>query len=444
VVDDEAEQLGVIAEALREGGYEVTTFTDPAEALTAFAQQRFDLIVTDLQMPGLGGMDVLRKVKADSPHTPVLMLTGFGTIANAVQAMKDGAFDFLAKPVQPGHLRELVKRALEFQDLERQNEDLRTEVSDLRGSRIAPTGSSPAMKRVLELARAVAETDSTVLISGESGVGKEVLADFIQRHSGRKGGPYVKVNCGALTGTLLESELFGHERGSFTGAHERRTGRFEQAQEGTVFLDEVGELTLEAQTRLLRVLQNRELVRVGGSAVVPLDIRVICATHKDLKAEVAAGRFRDDLYYRVNVFPIQLPPLRERRGDIPALALDLLRGPTEISPTALARLAEAPWPGNVRELENVLERGAILCPRPVLEAQDLPAELVGARPRAEGAAAPADADAPALERARTQAERELIVAALEACHWDMTRTAKHLGIGRSTLYSKLSAYGIQR
>jgi DNA-binding NtrC family response regulator len=448
VVDDDPDVIALTTEVLREAGYAVTAFTDPVKALAAFEEEGFSLVLSDLQMPVLGGIDLLRKIKAASPQTPVLLMSAFGTIDMAVQAMKDGAFDFLTKPVELGHLLELVKRAVEFRELKRENHDLRAEVADLRGSRIAPTGSSPAMKKVLELARAVAGTDSTVLISGESGVGKEVLADFLQRHSARARGPYVKVNCGALTGTLLESELFGHEKGAFTGAYERRVGRFEQAHEGTIFLDEIGEMSLEAQTRLLRVLQNRELVRVGGSTVVPLDLRVLCATHKDLKTEVVAGHFREDLYYRVNVFPIPLPPLRERRGDIPALALDLLRlvrtrvgrGPADISQAALDRLAAAPWPGNVRELENALERSVILCARAVLEVEDLPTELL-AEPAER--AAPADA-APALERARSEAERQQIMAALANCRWDMTRTAKELGISRSTLYVKLNTYGIHR
>jgi len=451
VVDDDKDVGSLVADALREAGYSVVVHTDPREALAALSEHAVGLVVTDLQMPEMDGIELLRRVKAASPQTPVLLMSAYGTVDSAVQAMKDGAFDFLTKPVDLGHLVEMAKRALEFHALKRDNQDLRTEVADLRGSRIAPTGSSLAMKRVLELARTVAETDSTVLITGESGTGKEVLADFIQRQSPRSQGRYVKVNCAALTATLLESELFGHEKGAFTGAVERRAGRFEQADHGTIFLDEIGELTPEAQARFLRVVQNRELVRVGGAAVVPLDIRVLCATHKDLKAEMAAGRFREDLYYRVHVFPIHLPPLRERRGDIPALALDLLghvrarigRGPQDISPEALRRLSDARWPGNVRELENVLERSAILCTRPVLEPDDLPAELVQDQP-AEAQAAAAVGGVPALERARTEAERQQIQAALEECHWDMTQTARRLGISRSTLYVKLNACGIRR
>jgi DNA-binding NtrC family response regulator len=279
VVDDDKDVGALVADALREAGYAVLVFTKPEEALAAVGEQSVDLVITDLLMPGMDGIELLRRIKIEKPQMPVLLISAYGTVDSAVQAMKDGAFDFVTKPIDIDHLEELAKRAMEFHSLKRENQDLRSEVAELRGRRIAPLGSSPAMKRVLQLAQTVAGTDSTVLITGESGTGKEVLADLIQRESARRQKRYIKVNCAALTATLLESELFGHEKGAFTGAVERRAGRFEQAHHGTVFLDEIGELTPEAQTRFLRVLQNRELVRVGGSNVVPLDIRVLCATH---------------------------------------------------------------------------------------------------------------------------------------------------------------------
>ncbi|MGD0089466.1 MAG: sigma-54 dependent transcriptional regulator [Planctomycetota bacterium] len=457
VVDDDEQHLELTSEILRGAGYGVRAFSDPVQAVESFAGQPCDAVVTDLQMPGLGGIELLRKIKETDTRTPVIIASAFGTVKSAVQAMKDGAFDFLTKPVERDHLVALVKRALEFKNLARENATLRAEVADLRSTGLAPAGSSPVMKELLQKAKAVAGTDATVLLTGESGVGKEILADCIQRHSPRKNGPYIKVNCGALSGTLLESELFGHEKGAFTGATERRSGRFELAHKGTIFLDEIGELTPEAQTRLLRALQQREVQRVGGSTTISLDIRVICATNKDLQAELAAKRFREDLYFRVCVFPLHLPPLRERVADIPALALDLLRtvrtrlgrGPADISQAALDALSAYRWPGNIRELENVLERCSILCAKPALEVDDLPEEIVAGRPAAAGAPASAAAvQTPpplvSLEDARKQSERERIVAALQECGWNISTTAKMLGISRSTLYVKLDEYGIKQ
>jgi len=455
LVDDDLEILSMLADTLTEGGYKVRQFHNPVEAISSFQACTSDLVLTDLQMPGMGGIDLLRKVKAHDADVPVILLTAGGTIQNAVQAMKDGAFDFLTKPVDVLHLLEIVRRALEFKALKRENLELRTEVADLRNSRIAPVGTYPGMIKVMELAQAVATTDETVLITGESGVGKEVLAGLIQRKSRRKEGPYIKVNCAALTGTLLESELFGHERGAFTGASERHIGRFELAQKGTIFLDEIGEMNAEAQTRLLRVLQNRELQRVGGNQTIALDIRVLCATNRDLKAEVKAGNFREDLYYRVNVFPVQLPPLRERKADIPALALDLLksirsrvgRGPKEFSSEAIDKMVLYSWPGNIREMENVLARCAILCQKSTIEADDLPVELVAISGEAATGVSPspkASTEGSSLDDARAATESAHIVEVLEQCRWRMADAAKLLGISRSTLYVKLDRYGIRR
>ncbi|HYG77330.1 MAG TPA: sigma-54 dependent transcriptional regulator [Planctomycetota bacterium] len=453
VVDDDEQLLEFSSEALRSGGYQVRSFSNPVLALASFTETPTELVFTDLQMPGMGGIDLLRKIKEIRPATPVILASGFGTVKNAVQAMKDGAFDFITKPFDVEHLLELVKRALELRSLRQENAILRAEVSDLRGSRIAPMGSSAVMKKLLEMARSVAATDATVLITGESGVGKEVLADFVQRNSPRKDGPFVKVNCGALSGTLLESELFGHEKGAFTGATERRTGRFEQSQKGTIFLDEIGELSMEAQTRLLRVLQQREVQRVGGTTTINLDIRVICATNKDLKAEVAARRFREDLFYRINVFPLNLPPLRQRISDIPALCLDLLRqirqtigrGPSDISQAALDKLATYAWPGNIRELENVLQRCSILSSQPVLDVGDLPDEISSGRELSlnSSAAEPDAQPAVTLDEARGRSERERILAALQECRWHISNTAKRLGISRATLYVKMEQYKIE-
>ncbi|HYF52289.1 MAG TPA: sigma-54 dependent transcriptional regulator [Planctomycetota bacterium] len=447
VVDDDVDVLDLVALRLAQAGWEVRRFSDPAQALKAIESESPALVVTDLHMPGIDGHTLLKRARELDSKTSVIMMSGAGTIEAAVAAMKDGAFDFLVKPVDFSHLAELAQRAMEFNELKRENVTLRKEVAHMRKSGLAPAGSSEAMRKVMELAGAVAATDTTVLITGESGVGKERLADFIQANSQRKNGPHIKVNCGALSGSLLESELFGHEKGAFTGATDRRIGRFEQAQNGTIFLDEIGEMSMEAQTRLLRVLQQRELQRVGGAATINLNIRVVCATNKDLKAEVAAGKFREDLYYRVNVFPLRLPPLRERRADIPALSLDLLRtirlrldrGPADISQAALDAMAVYDWPGNIRELENVLQRCAILCRSDTLDVADLPTEITQAQAAASMPSAPGT-----LETAREDSERRRILEALDECNWNMSLAAQRLAISRSTLYVKLDQYRIQR
>jgi len=451
VIDDDPDVLNLVATRLSTAGLNIRKFTNPLQAMDSIESEKPALIITDLHMPEAEGSDVLRSARQVDKKISVILMSGAGTIEAAVDAMKDGAFDFLVKPIDMSHLVELAQRAMEFNQLQRENSSLKTDMANLRKSRFAPAGSSDAMRKVMELAQAVAGTDATVLITGESGVGKELLADFVQGHSPRKTASYVKVNCGALSGSLLESELFGHEKGAFTGATDRRVGRFEQAQNGTIFLDEVGEMTMEAQTRLLRVLQQRELQRVGGTATINLNIRVIRATNKDLLTEVVAGKFREDLYYRVNVFPVRLPPLRDRRADIPALSADLLRtirvrldrGPNGISQAALDALATYRWPGNVRELENVLQRCAILCAEDTLDVADLPSEITSPDSTAPGAGAAA-AQPGTLETAREDGERRRILEVLDSCHWNMSAAATRLAISRSTLYVKLDQYRIER
>jgi len=361
VVDDQTDLLDVINDTLSAQGHRVLCYADPQEAVAHVQDQRVDIVLTDLQMPGKDGLEVLADVKSRSPETEVVLMTAFGGIEHAVQAMKQGAHDFLTKPIRPETLTALVGRLAELQSLRRR-------MKELTGGVVAPVGSGEAMQRLLALARVVAESDSTVLILGETGVGKEVLADYIQCRSARSSAPFVKVNCAALPETLLESELFGHERGAFTGAIERRIGRFERAHGGTLFLDEIAELPVNVQVKLLRVLQSHEIERVGSTQTTTVDFRLIAATHQDLEARVREGRFREDLFYRINVFPVVIPPLRERQEDIPVLAQHFLararhklgRGPQQLHPDAVRLLVQHPWPGNVRQLENVIERACVL------------------------------------------------------------------------------------
>jgi DNA-binding NtrC family response regulator len=451
VIDDDVDVLELVSIRLTAAGFNVRKFASPREAIACIESEPPALIVTDLHMPEYEGTEVLRRARQVDKKIAVIMISGAGTIETAVAAMKDGAFDFLVKPVDLSHLAELAQRAVQFNQLQRENSSLHKEIANLRKSRFAPAGVSPGMRKVMELAHSVADTDATVLITGESGVGKELLADYVQSNSHRKTGPYIKVNCGALSGNLLESELFGHEKGAFTGATERRIGRFEQAQNGTIFLDEIGEMSMDAQTRLLRVLQQREVQRVGGTATINLNLRVICATNRDLKQEVTAGKFREDLYYRVNVFPLRLPPLRERRADIPALSSDLLsvirvrlgRGPTGISQAGLDALALYDWPGNVRELENVLQRCAILCDRDMLDVLDLPSEITDPKCNAPSDT-PGTTVTETLATAREDGERRRILDVLNESNWNMSAAAARLAVSRSTLYVKLDQYNIQR
>jgi two-component system response regulator HydG len=446
-------------ETMREGmtevvaglGHEAVAASSGAQGLERFREKKPDFVITDLKMSGLDGLEVLRRCRALDPDVPVLVITAFGTIEVAVEAMKEGAFDFLTKPFSPDVLRLKVERGLEarrararVERLARENEILRGEVEAGLGEII---GASPAVRKVFEILDKVAPSDSSVLVTGESGTGKELVARALHRRSRRASGPFVKVNCGALTETLLESELFGHEKGAFTGAIRRKLGRFELADGGTLFLDEVGDVSPGLQTKLLRVLQEREFERVGGEETLRVDVRVIAATNKDLREEVAAGRFRQDLYWRLHVIPIHLPPLRERLEDIPLLAahfLEKLRPRTrhrvrEIEPDAMARLRSYRWPGNIRELENVLEQALVFASGEVLRAEDLPERLGASEPRGQ---IPVPDPSRPLPEILDELERALVLRAYEKAGGVKTETARLLGIKPSALYYKLEKYGI--
>ena len=434
VVDDEEDIRSFIAEAL--DSFEVVKARDGQEAAELCAHQEFHLVITDLTMPRMDGLTLLRKLRAEMPSSEVIVLTAHGTVGTAVEAMKLGAFDYLQKPLSgPDELRLLVRRALEMGDLRVASDRHK------RAERKVPplVATDPSMLAVAEQIRKVAATNATVLLLGESGTGKEVAARAVHSESPRSAGPFVAVNCAAITETLLESEIFGHEKGAFTGATEARRGRFELADGGTLFLDEVGELAPGLQSKLLRVLEERKFERVGGSRTISVDVRLVAATNRDLAAEMQAGRFRADLYHRLAVFPIRLPPLRERKKDIVPLAEHLLvrigedlgRRGLSLSAAARAALLARDWPGNVRELRNVLERAAILT-----DGKQLEAEHLGAAP-----AAPALAAAGVAGTLR-DAERATIAAALAATGGHRKQAAERLGIGERTLYDKIKDYGL--
>ncbi len=443
VADDEEGVRSFVAEALETEGHRVIQAADGDEAGRWLDRRSFHLLITDLKMPGMGGMDLLRKVRAEQPETEVLVLTAHGSVDGAVEAMKLGALDYLQKPLSgPDELRLLAARAAERFELRSLRERSAADEHE------APplTYGAPAMEPVVAALEKVAPTQATVLLLGASGTGKEVAARAVHRWSPRRDGPFVALNCAAVAETLLESELFGHEKGAFTGATARRRGRLELAAGGTVFLDEIAELRPELQAKLLRVIETRRFERVGGSRTLEADVRWMAATNRELGERLASGAFRDDLYHRLAVFPVRLPPLRERREDVLPLARHLLerigrdlgRATPRLDPGAEAVIEAAPWPGNVRELANALERAAIL-------AGDAPItpELVIAGPSSP-AGAPTASVAPGAPAGHTleELERQAIARALERHGGHRQRAAEELGIGVRTLYEKLKRYGI--
>ena len=442
IVDDEKNTREGLKWALESTGAEVFLAENGEQALVKLGNLPVDLIISDLKMPKMDGMELLTHVHEEFPDADFVMLTGHGTVETAVDAMKKGAFDYLIKPVNIDELQLLVDRVFDQKSLKQENERLRREVDDKYGFD-SIVGHSAPMENIFEKIRQVAPTKASVLIQGETGTGKELIAKAIHFNSNRRRKPFVAVNCGALTQTLLESELFGHEKGAFTGAIKQKAGRFEVANGGTIFLDEIGETTPELQVRLLRVLQEQEFERVGGTKPVKVDVRIIAATNRDLKKEVEAGRFREDLYYRLNVIRIDIPALRERADDIPLIANHYLKQfnrehgkNLEFNPKTTAMLQNFHWPGNVRQLRTVVESAVILTSGREIQPKNLPEELRTEKIASGGVK---------LRVGMTveDAERELIKATLADFQGNKAKAARTLGLGRKTLYRKLQQYGIE-
>ncbi len=486
VVDDEHDIRSLLCDMLTEEGYTVTTANTGAEALAQIAKDLPDLVMMDIQLPDQDGIAVLRQLKREHNELEVIVMTAFGGSSTAIKAMGDGAYDYVTKPFEVDDLLATLKRVFEHADMSSEVSALRLELGKSAADRERIVGSSKPMLEVFKLIGKVAPSDATVLITGESGTGKELIAEALHRASKRNPHPLVKVSCAALPESLLETELFGHEKGSFTGAMAMRKGRFETANKGTIFLDEIGEMTLGPQTKLLRILQEREFERIGSNTPIKIDIRVIAATNRQLSDEVAKSKFREDLYYRLNVIHIHMPPLRERKDDIPLLVEHFLVKfrhavgaiPTPITEEALSRLVEYEWPGNVRELENAVERAVVLSRGNPITIEHLPfgdrheprdrAKLVRRRNRLEADEADLDDRRTELENdeAKTDAadasaahasngtgaslkdrvsslERQLIEEALERADRDPARAADELGIARRTLTAKIKEYGLE-
>ena len=438
VVDDEEAVRDSLSGWFAEDGYQVESAGDAKEALKKLQNHQFDLAFLDIKLPGMDGMELHQRIKETDPNLTVVMITAYASVETAVQALKAGAFDYITKPFDPDKLSRLVHNAVRQRQLEEENLRLRQKISDMAKSGDL-IGESSAMAKVKELIRTVASTDATVVIHGESGTGKELVARAIHQHSKRRYFPIVAVNCGALAESILESELFGHEKGAFTGAYQTRKGKLEIADGGTLFLDEIASITPKMQVELLRVLETKQFTRVGGNKVISVDFRVICATNQNLETAVEEGAFREDLYYRLNVFSIYLPPLRERRSDIPLLAKHFLqeyalamnRPIHDFTPEAMDVLVQYHWPGNVRELENAIERAMVVGKPPAIRPDDLPLSLgkSAAQPKSDALA---------------DVEQAHIRQVLEKHEWNVSRAAAALRIDRVTLYNKMKRYGLQR
>ncbi|MPL91877.1 Regulatory protein AtoC [bioreactor metagenome] len=444
ICDDEKNIRSGLAMAMELEGYESIEATDGQDAWDKINKLGVDLVITDLRMPRMSGEDLLRKIIGAYPRMPVIILTGHGTIETAVEAMRGGAVDFFTKPVDLDRLSLVVRKALSDTDLYAEHERLKEEVQQLKArnryDRII--GKSQKMVELMDTVSQVAPTKASVLITGESGVGKELVADAIHELSNRSKGPFIKVHCAALTASLLESELFGHEKGSFTGAVKEKKGRFELADGGTIFLDEIGEIDAQTQVKLLRVLQERQFERVGGEKSITVDVRIVCATNRDLPKEIEKGNFREDLYYRLNVVHLDVPPLRERKDDIPLLMTSFLqqfnsengRSIEAFSNQAKRALLGYEWPGNIRELRNCIESAVVLARTSIIEVEDLPVHIGKAQ----------NASSVSLEVGITlaEAEKQLIISTLASCAGNKTKAAEVLGIGRKTLHRKLQEYHI--
>ena len=443
IVDDEVNIRNGLVQAVEMEGYEGIAAADGEEAWNIINSREIDMVITDLRMPGLDGSSLLKKIYASYPTLPVVVLTGHGTIEDAVTAMQNGAVDFLTKPVNLNHLFVLIKKSLSARDMVRKNEELQSELDRLKrgNSYSSMVGKSQAVQRLLDTIQQIAPSKASVLITGESGVGKEVVANAIVSYSDRANRPFIKVHCAALNENLLESELFGHVKGAFTGAVSETRGRFEQADGGTIFLDEIGEISQSTQIKLLRVLQEHEFEKVGGEKTVKVDVRVLAATNRNLEKEMKEGRFREDLYYRLNVVRLEVPPLRERKDDIPLLAMHFLNKYAQennkniegFTNSARSALFNYEWPGNIRELGNCIESAVVMCRSNLIDLNDLPVNI-SRSPRTDEITIP-------LGSTMEEAEKLIITSTLAFCGGNKTKTADVLGLGRKTVQRKLEEYG---
>lgn len=447
VVDDEESLRRVTQLKLQQAGYDAMTASDGQQALDILARNPHDLVITDLKMPGMSGMDLLRKIREEYPEIIVVMVTAFGTIESAVEAMRNGAYDYIIKPVNADALRLVVSRALEHHRLQEEVKTLRSAIDRKYGFENI-VGKSKSLLATLDNAARAALSDSTLLIRGETGTGKELLAKAIHFNSPRRDKPFLVINCGAIPKELLESELFGHTKGSFTGALANKKGKIEMADQGTLFLDEIGEMPLELQVKLLRLIQEREIEKIGAANPVKVNVRIVAATHRNLQAMVEDGTFREDLYYRLAVIPLTLPPLRERPDDIPELVSiffrkfqeRLNRPDLKLPPSLLPYFASHRWPGNVRELENVVERLVVLAPGNEITVEDLPDFLRRERPPLEAIQLELPPEGISLEAV----ERELVVRALEKFNWNQTKAAEYLDISRKVLIYRIEKFGLRK
>jgi len=437
IVDDEQIVRDSLTHWFEEDGYQVSSSADAFDVLKDLQPGKYDIMLVDIKMPKMSGLELLEKVKEIDPDCIVIIITAYASVPSAVQALKNGAFDYVTKPIDPDELSHLIKNAIKQKALKKENIALRTSIDEMFSFE-GLIGESPEMKKVFELIKIVAPQDTTVMIRGESGTGKELIARAIHMNSPRKYYPIIPVNCGAFTETLLESELFGHEKGAFTGAQYRRKGKIEMANGGTLFLDEVGSVSPKMQVELLRVLESKQFTRVGGSEIVKVDFRLISATNENLEKLVEEGRFREDLYYRLNVFTIYIPPLRERRSDIPILANHFVqkfarqmnKPILKISDEAMEILLNHSWPGNVRELENAIERAMVVGKPPEIKPSDLPFHLEKVN----------SFETDSLE----EVEKNHIQRVLKKYDWNISKAATALNIDRVTLYNKIKKYGLQK
>jgi nitrogen regulation protein NR(I) len=461
VVDDEPNLRRVLSAQLARDGYDVHTAEDGEQALTLLGEHHIDLVITDLRMPKVDGMELLRRAVQMDADLPVVMITAHGTVDNAVEALKTGAFDYITKPFDQAEVRTIVKKALKTRDLSSVEATRPLEAPAPTDARYGIIGGSPGIRELYAVLDRVADTPTTVLITGESGTGKELVARALHENSSRRDKPFIKVNCAAIPRDLMESELFGYERGAFTGAVTSKPGRFELASGGTLFLDEVGTIPVEMQVKLLRALQESEFERVGGIKTIRIDVRLVGATNSDLKKEIAAGSFREDLYYRLNVVPIRLPPLRERREDIALLVQHFMekfnarlkKNVRGVESETEELLVGYPWPGNIRELENVIERAVLFCDRELISVADLPPEVrssearapreaMTSEPRSSGRDS-SDGLKEQVKAAMSRLERELIQKALDQTNGNVTHAARLLKISRKGLQLKMKELGLR-